>query len=90
MLGIHRKNQIKNKEISGKHSQTLGKCLILEIIPSVIYGYKTLSVRWQAHLRDPQTQPQPPKPSFFNNKKLVQKSQKLKKTGCAYSEHYTN
>ena len=57
MLGIHRKNQIKiynyhaytrkykgkYKEISGKISQTLGKCLILEIIPSVIYGYKTLS-----------------------------------------------
>ena len=37
-------------------------------------------MRWQAHLRDPQTQPKPPKTKLLK-KKLVQKSQKLKKQG---------
>ena len=39
-----------------------------------------ISVRWQAHLHDPQTQPYPPKTKLLP-KKIVQKSQKLKKQG---------
>ena len=40
-----------------------------------------ISVRWQAHLRDPknpQNNPNPPKPRFFQ-KNIVEKSPKLKK-----------
>ena len=49
---------------------------------SATYRYIRIyvSVRWQAHLRDPQTQPKPPKTKLLP-KKLVQKSQKLKKPG---------
>ena len=36
----------------------------------------------------PKPNPNPPKPSFF--KKTRSKVPKTQKTGCAYSEHYTN
>ena len=52
-------------------------------------SFRTLSVRWQAHLRDPQTQPKPPKTKLLK-KKTRSKVPKTQKTGCAYSEHYTN
>ena len=38
----------------------------------------------------PKPNPNPPKSSFFNNKKTRSKVPKTQKTGCAFSEHYTN